>query len=103
MTTRADARELARMLLALMAAARRPACAVLTRVDDPLGRSVGHSLEVCEALDVLHGGGDTGLRDLALELVNTLLELTGFEPSLHPREALRSGAAYERFAALVRA
>ena len=103
MTTREDARELARMLLALMAAARRPACAVLTRMDDPLGRSVGHSLEVCEALDVLHGGGDSGLRDLAVELVDTLLELTGFEPSLHPREALHSGAAYERFAALVRA
>ncbi len=103
MTTREDARELARMLLALMAAARRPACAVLTRMDDPLGRSVGHSLEVCEALDVLRGGGDSGLRDLALDLVDALLQLTGFRPSLQPWDALRSGAAYERFAVLVRA
>lgn len=42
--------------------------AALTAMDDPLGRSVGHTLEVEEALLCLDGAGPPDLRDLVIRL-----------------------------------
>ena len=103
MATADQARELARTMLALVTAAGRRACALLTRMEEPLGLAVGHSLEVSEALEVLRGRGDRTLRELATALVAELLELAGIESLQSPDDALDSGAACERFAALVRA
>ena len=37
--------------------------AVITNMDEPLGRNVGNALEVIEAVDVLRGNGDRSLRE----------------------------------------
>lgn len=42
--------------------------AALTAMDSPLGRSVGHTLEVEEALLCLDGAGPPDLRDLVVRL-----------------------------------
>jgi len=42
--------------------------ALITDMDQPLGRLAGHSHEVQESVEVLKGGGPTDLRDLSLEL-----------------------------------
>jgi pyrimidine-nucleoside phosphorylase len=42
--------------------------ALLTDMNQPLGRAVGNALEVIECLDVLKGGGPEDLRNLTLEL-----------------------------------
>lgn len=42
--------------------------AALTAMDSPLGRSVGHTLEVEEALLCLDGAGPPDLRDLVIRL-----------------------------------
>lgn len=42
--------------------------AVLSRMDEPLGRCVGNSLEVLEALECLEGGGPPDLRELVTSL-----------------------------------
>jgi pyrimidine-nucleoside phosphorylase len=42
--------------------------ALITGMDQPLGRAAGHSTEVIECIDVLNGRGPTDLRDLSLEL-----------------------------------
>lgn len=42
--------------------------AALTAMDNPLGRSVGHTLEVEEALLCLDGAGPPDLRDLVIRL-----------------------------------
>ncbi len=42
--------------------------ALITDMDQPLGRTAGHSLEVIESLEVLDGGGPGDLRGLSVEL-----------------------------------
>lgn len=42
--------------------------AALTAMDHPLGRSVGHTLEVEESLLCLDGAGPPDLRDLVIKL-----------------------------------
>lgn len=42
--------------------------AVLSEMDGPLGQRVGHSLEVLETLECLHGGGPADLRELVTTL-----------------------------------
>ena len=42
--------------------------ALITSMDQPLGRTAGHSNEVLECIDVLRGEGPADLRELSLEL-----------------------------------
>lgn len=42
--------------------------AVLSRMDAPIGRMVGNTLEVCEALECLKGRGPDDLRELVTSL-----------------------------------
>src|SRR6185369_12222982 len=42
--------------------------ALLTSMDQPLGRAAGHSSEVIESIEVLSGRGPADLRELSIEL-----------------------------------
>jgi thymidine phosphorylase len=75
--------------------------AVLTRMDEPLGRAVGNALEVAECLEMLSGGGPADLVEVTLALAREMLELAGVEAD--PAAALSDGRALERFEAMVRA
>jgi pyrimidine-nucleoside phosphorylase len=74
-----DARRLARTLVAIGAGAGRRVRAVLSAMEEPLGRAVGNALEVREVLDTLHGRGPADLWELALRLGALLLLLSGEE------------------------
>lgn len=103
MHTVSEGRELAATMLALMRAAGRPSRALITRMDEPLGHAIGHSLEVSEALRVLQGKGDVRLRELAVEFTAALIKLAGHNGTQTPEQALDDGAAYARFTELARA
>ena len=51
--------------------------ALITDMDQPLGRMVGNALEVQECIEVLHGGGPADLRDLCLEFAAWMFYLGG--------------------------
>ncbi len=95
------ARRLAAVLTELASGFHIRASAMVTAMDQPLGRAVGNALEVSEALDVLSGHGPSDLRELVLEEAKELLRLSGH--AADPAAALDSGAARERFSAMVRA
>src|SRR5467141_3417677 len=42
--------------------------ALITDMDQPLGRAAGHANEVAECIEVLNGGGPADLRELSIEL-----------------------------------
>ncbi len=81
--------------------------ALLTDMDQCLGRTAGNALEVAEALAVLRGEpADARLLEVTLELAATALVLGRLVPNLDEgrrlaRERLASGSAAERFARMV--
>ncbi|HKV45805.1 MAG TPA: thymidine phosphorylase, partial [bacterium] len=66
MKTPAAARALAAAMVEIGRAAGRRTVAVITAMDEPLGRTVGNALEVDEALRTLRGDGPPDLQDLCL-------------------------------------
>jgi pyrimidine-nucleoside phosphorylase len=102
-----DARILARALVGTGRRAGRAMSTIVTDMDQPLGRAVGHALEVAESVECLQGGGPPEVRELSLELVAEMGALAGLGSRAELRgrseRALDAGSAYERFVAMVRA
>jgi pyrimidine-nucleoside phosphorylase len=108
METLEEAQELAKTMVAIAKLAGRQATALLSDMNQPLGRAVGNALEVCEAIETLHGTGPDDFREHCLTVaVHMLLLGKMARDEIQAREladsALRSGAAWERFRALVQA
>lgn len=100
MKTEAEAEKLAREMVRLGRAAGKNVEAVLTDMDEPLGRAVGNSLEVIEAVDVLTGRSHGRLRDLCLTLASHLVSMargiSDAEALAEVTGAVDSGAAFEK-------
>ncbi len=90
-----SAEELATEMVLLGEGAGRRTVALVTAMDNPLGRSVGNALEVQEALDALAGKGDEELLQVALVIAREMCWLA--EVRGDPDDALRSGAGRETF------
>jgi len=77
------------------------AVAVLTNMDVPLGKMVGNSLEVLEAIETLKGNGPEDFTELCLNLsawMCHLAEKGTFEECLKlAKESLDNGAALNKF------
>jgi len=102
METIEDARELAAAIVETAHGNALPCRALVTDMHRVLGRTAGNALEVREAIDALTGAeADPRLLEVTLELSRELLDLGGLDAD--PAEALRSGAAAERFARMVAA
>jgi pyrimidine-nucleoside phosphorylase len=75
--------------------------ALITAMDQPLGRTVGNALEVTECVETLKGRGPADLESLSIELAAWMVHLAGVAASLDSarakvRAALASGAGLER-------
>jgi pyrimidine-nucleoside phosphorylase/thymidine phosphorylase len=99
--SREDAKSLAETMLAIGKGMGKKVAALLTDMEQPLGRTVGNALEVVECIETLKGRGPKDLESLSVELAAWMLHLAGAAPSLEAargriREALSSGAGLER-------
>ena len=105
--SRAAASELALSIVEVARGNGLPTSALLTDMDQVLGRSAGNAVEVRESIEHLTGAArDERLRDVTVALSAELLRLGGVEPEEEEgraaaARALDSGAAAERFAAMV--
>ncbi len=77
METEAKAKELAETMVGVGKALGRPVTAVVTDMEQPLGRAVGHTVEVIEAIETLKGRGPEDLKELCLSLGSLALVKAG--------------------------
>ena len=80
--------------------------ALITDMNQPLGRMVGNALEVQECIEVLHGGGPADLRELCLDLAAWMFFLGGSSKTVSQgkqlsEQIIASGKAFERFRQMV--
>lgn len=103
-----EARELAETLVAIGQGAGRETVALVTAMEQPLGRAIGNGLEVIEAIETLHNQGPDDLVELSIALGSEMLILadraqTAPQAEEMLRQSLTSGAGRDKFAAMVAA
>ena len=114
MESLAEARALAELMVSIGKGAGRRVTALVTAMDQPLGRAVGNILEVREAIDILKGGGPADFQQLTQEVASEMLllgdpELQGGETTAteeagrRVQEAIDSGAPFGKFVEFVSA
>lgn len=106
MKTVEDSVKLAEKMVAIGIHNGRKTAALVTNMDIPLGNQIGNALEVEEAVSVLRGCGPKDLTEVCLSLATELLYLAGKGTREECRRlaenAVETGAALERLAAMVR-
>jgi thymidine phosphorylase len=100
-------RALAKGMIAIGRKMGKRVQALLTAMDQPLGRAVGHSLEVAESVETLKGRGPKDLESLSMELAARMVHLAAdleLEAARgRVREALGSGAGLEKLRQVIEA
>lgn len=104
--SREEAFELARSMVSIGNGAGKKTVAIVTYMDQPLGRAVGNALEVEEAILTLQGEGPPDLEELCVFLGGWMLTLSGkcSDPQEGREilaEAIKNGKAINKFRELV--
>ena len=97
---------LAQNMVDIARAMGKPTVAVITDMNQPLGRMVGNATEVLESIETLQGKGTSDLLELTLELGYQMLRLVGLctekeESRRRLLEAIRDGRAFRKFQEMV--
>lgn len=96
-----DAKKLADIMVAIGREFHKETKVIITNMNTPLGRNIGNSLEVIEAIEVLKGNIDNHLGTLCIELASHLISMAKEIPIEESIKevvgALISGKAYNKF------
>ncbi|MDB6168432.1 MAG: pyrimidine-nucleoside phosphorylase [Verrucomicrobia bacterium] len=108
MKDKATARELAQTLVSVARLMGTPMRAILTAMDQPLGRTVGNALEMIESIDCLQGRGPADTMEVTFVLGQEMLLLTRIaktreEARARLEAAIANGAALKKFREMVTA
>lgn len=107
MDTQEKAMELGRMMVDIGNADGKKTIAVVTDMNQPLGRAVGNSMEVIEAIDTLKGKGPVDITELSVKLAGIMVYAGGKaatpeEGTAMAVEALKSGAALDKMRSFIK-
>ncbi|HKQ08006.1 MAG TPA: thymidine phosphorylase [Blastocatellia bacterium] len=108
MKTEAEARQLAELMIQIARGLGKDCVALLTDMNQPLGRTVGNALEMIEAFDALRGQGPDDFITLCRELSAEMLVLGGAvatvdEGRARYDELIAKGAALEKMREIIAA
>ena len=108
MKTFEAAKELAQAMVDIGNGAGRTTMAIISNMNQPLGRAIGNALEMHEAIDTLKGRGPEDLVELCLALGSRMVYLAHKADSINKarimlKNALESGLALEKFKTFVTA
>lgn len=101
-----QARQLARLMVEIAEGSGRKSVALLSNMNQPLGRAVGNALEVREAIETLHNQGPQDFREHCLVVAGHMLALGGkVDNAEEGRKAaevsLENGSAWDKFKTLI--
>ena len=101
-----DARSLANLMKDIAVKHGRECKILLSDMDSPIGYTVGNSLEVIEAIEVLDGKSKSTsyeiTKSIAVEVLGLLKNISKMEAERMVDETISSGKAFEKFKDLVR-
>ncbi len=107
MKTIDSAKALAKLMVKIGKAYRKPTICLITNMEEPLGNSVGNSLEVQEAIDTLKGNGPSDLLEVVITLCSIIIGAVNKIPNDEAKnllfKQLNNGEAYKKFEELVKA
>ena len=101
-----DARKLSHTMVEVGKRLGKKICAVISNMNEPLGRAVGNSIEVIEAIEFLKGNYQHDLKDVTYELAIQTLLKTGKSKNREETiklldDTLNSGKALQKFKDLI--
>ena len=107
MKTIEDAKKLSTEMIEIGNLANLETICVLTNMNEPLGYTVGNTLEVIEAIKALKGDMPEDLKSVVLELGSYMLKLAGFGEKIEENkqkmiENIQNGKAYNKFLEMVK-
>ena len=102
-----EAEELSETMINIGKLAKKETVCIVTNMDQPLGKMVGNTLEVIEAIEALHGNMQEDVKNVVLELGAYILKLDGKGENIDGNKKLiqaviNNGSAYEKFLELVK-
>lgn len=103
-----DSKKLAEALVSIGRRMGKRVMALITDMNQPLGRWVGNAVETFESIEMLQGNVDGDFAELCLELAAQMILVGGLETDpdkarQQSREAITSGKALEKFKAVIEA
>lgn len=101
-----EAQKLSEIMVEVGKRLNRNICAVISSMDQPLGRAVGNSVEIQEVIEFLKGNMEPDLKEITYTLLNKAFEKTGKfstkeESYNYLDELISSGKALEKFREIV--
>jgi len=105
---REEARKLAKLLVKLGVGVDREVKCVITNMNQPIGYSIGHNLEMKETIMALRGIISQDLGDVVEAIGSVMIAMATGNKDLDEnakqiKDAIKSGAAYEKFKEMVAA
>lgn len=102
-----DSKALAEAMVTIGNKVGRNTMAVISDMNQPLGRAIGNALEVKEAIDTLNGNGPEDLTELCLTLGSQMVVLAEKANSIEEartmlEENMKNGKALEKFATFLK-
>ncbi|MBR2828571.1 MAG: thymidine phosphorylase [Bacilli bacterium] len=102
-----DAKKLEELMIKIGKYYNREVRCVISDMNNPLGTSIGNSLEVIEAIDVLRGvEKSNSFYDLCVELssilVSMIYQISEKEAKVMVENSIQTGSAYQKFEEMVR-
>jgi len=103
-----DSKKLAEVMVAIGRGAGKKMRAVISDMNQPLGKAVGNALEIEQTIETLKGKGPADFKSLVIELAARMLLIAEVENDLtvartQVANKLSSGAALKKFAQMIEA
>jgi len=106
MKTKEDAEKLSKTMKEIGKLADRETVCIITNMNEPVGKAIGNTLEIIEAIECLKGNIPEDIKEIVLALGSYIIKLAGRGENLEENkekmlENIKSGKAYHKFLELV--